>query len=115
MEKLIHTWAPDATAKSLGAADSRALIETAGNSPAWTVSMLCGIYVVVRCIYNLYFHPLRKIPGPRITAITSFYDFWYDVVKGGTYLWEIRRMHEVYGKMAVLPAIPSFTVHQLTQ
>jgi len=81
----------------------------------WTATMLCGIYFVVRCIYNLYFHPLRKIPGPRIAAMTSFYDFWYDVVKGGTYLWEIRRMHEIYGKMAVLPHMPSFIVHRLTQ
>ncbi|KAK8130693.1 trichodiene oxygenase [Apiospora kogelbergensis] len=29
--------------------------------------------------------------------MTPFYDFWYDVVKGGTYLWEIRKMHDIYG------------------
>ena len=97
MEKLIHTWAP--TVKSLGVVGSRALRKTAGNSPTWTVFVLCGIYFIARCIYNLYFHPLRKIPGPRIAAMTSFYDFWYDVVKGGTYLWEIGKMHDIYGKI----------------
>ncbi|KAL9619844.1 MAG: hypothetical protein Q9160_005584 [Pyrenula sp. 1 TL-2023] len=97
MEKLILTWAPNATAKPLGVAGSRALREAANISPAWTVFMLWGIYFVARCVYNLYFHPLRKIPGPHIAAMTSFYDFWYDVIKGGTYLWEIRKMHETYG------------------
>jgi hypothetical protein len=97
MEKLIYTWAP--TIESLSIAVSRALRETARNSPAWGAFVLCSVYFVARCIYNLYFHPLRKIPGPRIAAMTSFYDFWYDVVKGGTYLWEIGKMHETYGKI----------------
>lgn len=94
MEK---TWAP--TVASLGVAMSGLLRRAAGGSPAWGVFVLCGVYCVARCIYNLYFHPLRKIPGPRIAAMTSLYDFWYDVVKGGTYLWEIGKMHEVYGKI----------------
>ena len=96
MEKLIHTWAP--TVKSLGGAVSRILRETVTGSPAWGVFVLCSAYFVARCLYNLYFHPLRKIPGPRIAAMTSLYDFWYDVVKGGTYLWEIGKMHDIYGK-----------------
>ncbi|OHX00767.1 cytochrome p450 [Colletotrichum incanum] len=53
-------------------------------------------YVVLRCIYNLYFHPLRKIPGPWLAAMTPLCDFWYDVVKSGSYLWEIQKMHEKY-------------------
>ncbi|KAK1492450.1 trichodiene oxygenase [Colletotrichum tamarilloi] len=55
-------------------------------------------YVVVRCIYNLYFHPLSKIPGPWLAAMTPLCDFWYDAVKNGNYLWEIQKMHEKYGK-----------------
>ena len=71
--------------------------EMAGVSLTWTLFLLSALYFVTRCIYNAYFHPLRKIPGPRLAAMTPFYDFWYDVVKGGPYLWEIRRMHEIYG------------------
>ncbi|KAF3479504.1 uncharacterized protein GIQ15_06480 [Arthroderma uncinatum] len=54
-------------------------------------------YFVIRCIYDLFFHPLRKFPGPKLAAIGSFYEFYYDVVKDGKYLWEIKRMHQKYG------------------
>lgn len=49
-------------------------------------------------IYRLYFHPLSKFPGPKLAALTSLYEFYYNVVLGGRYLWEIERMHEKYGK-----------------
>ncbi|CDM33000.1 Cytochrome P450 [Penicillium roqueforti FM164] len=48
-------------------------------------------------IYRLYFHPLSKFPGPKLAALTSLYEFYYNVVLGGRYLWEIERMHEKYG------------------
>lgn len=54
-------------------------------------------YVVLRCIYNLYFHPLRNVPGPWLAAMTPLCDFWYDAVKRGNYLWEIQKMHDKYG------------------
>jgi cytochrome P450 len=98
MEKTIHEQpASDATLKLMGTSISRALTTSARGSPTWTLFVLLVTYFAGRCIYNLYFHPLHKIPGPRIAAMTSFYDFWYDVVRGGTYLWEIGKMHEVYG------------------
>ncbi|PLN82533.1 cytochrome P450 [Aspergillus taichungensis] len=56
-----------------------------------------AVYVVARCIYDLYFHPLRNFPGPKRAAIWSFYEFYYDVIKDGTYLWEIEKMHQEYG------------------
>ena len=31
------------------------------------------------------------------TAITSLYHFYYDVVKGGQYIWKIEEMHKKYG------------------
>ncbi|KAJ5213267.1 hypothetical protein N7449_000436 [Penicillium cf. viridicatum] len=53
--------------------------------------------LVFRTVYNLYFHPLSSFPGPKLTAATFFYEFYYDVVKSGMYIWEIERMHEKYG------------------
>jgi hypothetical protein len=54
-------------------------------------------YYVARSIYRLYFHPLRKIPGPKLAAVSRAYEFYYDVIKGGTFLFEIEKMHEKYG------------------
>ncbi|RHZ55175.1 uncharacterized protein CDV56_107749 [Aspergillus thermomutatus] len=67
---------------------------------AASVSIAFGALAVgllVRCIYDLFFHPLRKFPGPKLAAIGSFYEFYYDVIKDGTYLWEIEKMHRTYG------------------
>lgn len=55
-------------------------------------------YILLRSIYRLYFHPLRKIPGPKLAAITYAYEFYYNVIKRGMYIWEIERLHQVYGQ-----------------
>jgi len=55
------------------------------------------LYLAVQTIYRLYFHPLRKIPGPKLAAASSAYEFYFNVIKGGKFIWEIERLHEVYG------------------
>src|SRR3569623_1551104 len=58
-------------------------------------------------IYRLYAHPLSGFPGPRLAAATFFYEFYYDVIKKGMYIWEIERMHEKYGMYFCLFISPS--------
>ncbi|KAK5124234.1 hypothetical protein LTR85_001937 [Meristemomyces frigidus] len=41
--------------------------------------------------------PLSKFPGPKLAALTLWYEFYYDVVKRGRYTWRIGEMHEKYG------------------
>ncbi|KAJ5160262.1 Benzoate 4-monooxygenase cytochrome P450 [Penicillium canariense] len=48
-------------------------------------------------IYRLCIHPLCGFPGPKLAGATFLYEFYYDVIKGGMYIWEIERMHEKYG------------------
>ncbi|KAJ5826070.1 hypothetical protein N7474_003208 [Penicillium riverlandense] len=70
------------------------------NSPAlYTVLVIALLlYLPVRRIaYRLNGHPLASFPGPKLAAATFLYEFYYDVLKGGMYLWEIERMHEIYG------------------
>ncbi|KAF2708717.1 cytochrome P450 [Pleomassaria siparia CBS 279.74] len=52
------------------------------------------LYII---IWRLYFSPVAKFPGPKLAAITSLYEFYYDFVKKGRYCYEIERMHKVYG------------------
>lgn len=58
----------------------------------------CVIYHAIKSIYRLYFHPLSKIPGPKLAAITSGYEFYFNVIKGGMFIWELERLHEIYGQ-----------------
>ncbi|KAL4895287.1 cytochrome P450 [Aspergillus ambiguus] len=55
------------------------------------------VYLSIKTIYRLYFHPLSKIPGPRLTAATHLYEFYYDVILGGKFLFQIEKMHQTYG------------------
>lgn len=66
---------------------------------------LGGFYIVLRSVYRLYFHPLRQFPGPKLAAITHGYEFYYDVIRGGQYLWEIEKMHQKYGKQSKKPGV----------
>lgn len=52
---------------------------------------------LLKVVYRLFAHPLASFPGPKIAAATFLYEFYYDVIKGGMYIWEIERMHEQYG------------------
>lgn len=54
-------------------------------------------YQLVRVIYNLFFHPLRHIPGPWLSAATYLPELYYDLVRSGRYTREIQKMHEKYG------------------
>lgn len=60
---------------------------------------LAGVvgYVILLAIYRLYFHPLAKFPGPKLAAITHLYEFYFNIIKDGMFIWEIQRMHEQYG------------------
>jgi hypothetical protein len=57
-----------------------------------------AVYCTLLIIYRLYFHPLSHIPGPKLAAITHGYEFYHNIVRGGLFVWEVRRLHQVYGK-----------------
>jgi hypothetical protein len=63
---------------------------------------LFGLWVGYRILLALYnispLHPLSKVPGPKLAAATFMYEGWFDLVLGGRYTHEIKRMHNIYGK-----------------
>jgi len=46
---------------------------------------------------RLFLSPLAKIPGPKLAAFTSWYEFYYDVIKPGKFVWHIQDLHIKYG------------------
>ena len=62
------------------------------------VALVLGIlYCVVVTARRLFLSPISHFPGPSIAAATFWYQFYYDVVLGGQYVWKIRALHEKYG------------------
>ena len=57
------------------------------------------LYICWTVLRRLFFHPLSQFPGPRLAAATKWYEFYFDILKkpGGTFMYEIERMHDVYG------------------
>jgi hypothetical protein len=54
-------------------------------------------YSFIFCIQRLFFSPISHFPGPKLAAISFWYQFYYDVVQGGQYVWKIRELHNQYG------------------
>jgi len=58
-------------------------------------------YLVGLALYRLYFSPLARFPGPKLAALTLWYEFYYDVIKRGRYTWKIAELHKQYGEPLV--------------
>jgi hypothetical protein len=59
------------------------------------------LYTICLAAYRLYFCAIAKFPGPKLAALTLWYEFYYDVVKRGKFSFEIEKMHEKYGTVAL--------------
>lgn len=55
------------------------------------------VYFGSLIIYRLFFHPLAKFPGPKIAAVTRYYEAYYDVIQNGQYTFKIAELHKEYG------------------
>ena len=69
------------------------------------VASLCTwtVYLIARSIYRLYLSPLATIPGPKLAALTLWYETYFQLFKGdgGTFFFEVHKWHERYGKSAL--------------
>lgn len=88
------------------------LIATIGLVPA--LALPVAAYVLVLAVYRLYLHPLSKFPGPRLAAVTSWYEGYYEIVKNGQYSRQISKLHDLYGKVLPTVWVSSF-IHVLHQ
>ncbi|KAF5531585.1 cytochrome P450 oxidoreductase [Fusarium mexicanum] len=66
----------------------------------WIAALIAAwlVFKVLQALYNVSpFHPLSKIPGPKLAAATYLPEFYYDVILVGRYTHAIKQMHEKYG------------------
>ena len=65
------------------------------------LELLVGVLLVwlaYNIFHRLWSSPLAKFPGPRLAALTTWYQFYFDVVKDGRLPWHLAHLHEIYGE-----------------
>ncbi|KAL8728916.1 MAG: hypothetical protein Q9166_005083 [cf. Caloplaca sp. 2 TL-2023] len=61
------------------------------------VAICFSLYLIGLVVYRLFLSPIANIPGPKLTAVTGWYETYCDVYKGGRFIFEIERWHQQYG------------------
>ena len=56
-----------------------------------------AIYLVCKIVHRLWFSPLARFPGPKLAALTSWYEIYFDVVDGPRFPWVVEELHRRYG------------------
>jgi len=63
----------------------------------WAIGALVA-WTAYTAISRVYFSPLAKIPGPKLAALTYWYEIYYDIIVGPRFPWKVEELHENYGK-----------------
>lgn len=72
------------------------------NSSVGIIGSSALLALLLTAIYRLYMTPAAKFPGPRLAALSFWYEFYYDVWPyQGQYTWKIRELHRRYGMFYV--------------
>jgi len=63
------------------------------------VLALLLVWTAIVIVYRLGLSPLAKFPGPKLAALTGWYETYFECLQRGKYWVEIERMHEQYGEL----------------
>jgi hypothetical protein len=72
-------------------------VRTAMASWAYVTATIAFVYFSTVALYRLFLHPLSKFPGPRLAAVTRYFEAYYDIICNGQYTFKIAEMHREYG------------------
>ncbi|KAI3393979.1 hypothetical protein diail_3340 [Diaporthe ilicicola] len=64
------------------------------------VVALLVVYCATLAFYRVFLHPVPSFPGPKLAAITLWYEAYYDLVHEGQYTFKIAEMHRTYGNFS---------------
>ncbi|KAK8043849.1 cytochrome p450 domain-containing protein [Apiospora phragmitis] len=75
----------------------------------WHVFTLAVLaYYATLVFYRLFLDPLARFPGPRLAAISRWYETYYDVFLGGKYTFKIAELHKEYVRTNCMWRTPQF-------
>lgn len=69
-----------------------------GERPFEILAASAVVYFASVAIYRLYFSNIAKFPGPKLAALTYFYEFYYDWWQPYRFQFKIAELHKEYGK-----------------
>lgn len=55
------------------------------------------VYLFSLALYRLYFSPIAHFPGPKLAALSKWYEIYFEVVKRGQFTFQIQKLHQKYG------------------
>lgn len=65
--------------------------------PAALASVIA--YAIYTVIYNVYFHPLAKFPGPPLAGATIYWKAYVECIANRSFCHELVDLHARYGEM----------------
>ena len=63
-----------------------------------------ALFLIYSIAFRLVFHPLAKVPGPKLAALTHLYEAYHDAVRPGQFVFKLDELHEKYGKPSADPS-----------
>lgn len=75
--------------------------------------LLSFVVLSLQALYNLYFHPLRSIPSPRLAAVTDWWASYYEL--RGVLPFKCNELSEVYNSKLVRIGPNRVVIHASTQ
>lgn len=70
-----------------------------------------SVYLATLGVYRLFLHPLAEVPGPKLAALTGWYETYFQLLHkglGGQFTFHIKELHHEYGPIV---RINPFEVH----
>lgn len=68
------------------------------NGTIFTVLFASWIsYLISLSFFRLYLSPLAKFPGPKVAALSKWYEAYYEIILSGQYYRRIDELHDIYG------------------
>lgn len=74
---------------------------------SWFTILVSSVltYIALLANYRLFFHPLARIPGPKIAALTTWWEVYENVWRQGHLPLELKKLHKTYGSSIVFVKI----------
>ena len=66
---------------------------------ALILAIFIVLFVTVVSLYRLTLHPLARFPGPKLAAVSGWYETYYDCFLLGKFSEHINKLHKDYGEL----------------